>query len=107
MVYNGVAVSTDPLHGTEETYYVNSQKGEDLVTNPSLEAIPEELLLPLDTSLSSHLILRLSNLNDGELLLSQAHINEHKEALRNMSNEFEILYEAEEAENFGWKLNTR
>ena len=42
---NGVAVSFDPIYGWEETYYVNSQVGEDLVTNPDAHSVPEELLL--------------------------------------------------------------
>ena len=43
---NGVAVSFDPVSG-RDLYYVNSQVGEDLVTNPEAFSIPEELLLHL------------------------------------------------------------
>ena len=42
---NGVAVSFDPIRGQEGVYYVNSQVGEDLVTNPEAHSVPEELLL--------------------------------------------------------------
>ena len=42
---NGVAVSFDPFFGGDDKYYVNSQVGEDLVTNPEPHSVPEEILL--------------------------------------------------------------
>ena len=65
---NGVAVSVDPAYGTEGTHYVNSQVGEDLVTNPEAHSVPEEVLLFPDGAYS---VVALSNqVPAGQLLMS-------------------------------------
>ena len=57
---NGVAVSSNPLYdSTIEWYYVNTQVGEDLVTNPDALSVPEEILLnPAD---GTYRVIRTSN----------------------------------------------
>ena len=42
---NGVAVTKNLFDPNWEGYYVNVQQGEDLVTNPDEESIPEEFLV--------------------------------------------------------------
>ena len=56
---NGVAVSFDPLNGRPDQYYVNTQVGEDLVTNPEAHSVPEEIVLFPD---GSYRVRHLSNL---------------------------------------------
>ena len=102
---NGVAVSFDPLHDTEGTYYVNSQKGEDLVTNPNELSIPEELLLVVDTTLGpSYILLRPSSLNEGNLLLTEDHFNELRDFLTVIHEEFAQLYEVEDNPAFAMEI---
>jgi len=50
---NGVGVSIDPVFQTPNTYYLNTQVGESLITNPDVDALPEEMLLYQDTSIGN------------------------------------------------------
>ena len=71
---NGVAVSFDLIAGRFDYYYVNSQVGEDLVTNPDALSVPEEVLLDI---YGSAILLGASNqvapgqrlMSDDQLLL--------------------------------------
>ncbi len=102
---NGVAVTTDPIYETDDSYYVNTQLGEDLVTNPNANSIPEELILPLDTSIANYILLRSSNqVNSGELLLSEAQINLLRDYMKVIHDEFELLYEADDHEDFAMEI---
>ncbi len=87
---NGVAVSFDPIHGWEETYYVNSQLGEDLVTNPVAHSLPEELLL---LPSGGQFVLSTSNLVPrGQLLMSAARLVQLAQHLTTIHDHFEGLY---------------
>tara|TARA_B110000027_G_scaffold57454_1_gene62219 strand:+ start:2209 stop:6585 length:4377 start_codon:yes stop_codon:yes gene_type:complete len=100
---NGVGISIDPIYETEDTFYLNTQVGESLITNPDPNSVPEELLLYEDpTQGGGYLVLRLSNLvNPGELVMDITYINQMREFLTVIHDGFEILYDVVGAEGFG------
>ncbi len=100
---NGVAVSFDPYGGgSGGNYYVNSQLGEDLVTNPGSHSVPEELLLyPDDT----YTIVATSNqVAAGELLMSTAQINQLRGHLNVIHDHFAGLYNPAAGEPFAMEI---
>ena len=101
---NGVAVSFDPLYRTEGTYYLNTQIGEDLVTNPEALSIPEEILLNAQDS-SLHSVIRRSNLVEGEdLLLSDQQLQELGSRLGTIHSRFKELYGISLQEEFAMEI---
>ena len=99
---NGAAVSFDPIHGWEETYYVNSQLGEDLVTNPVAHSVPEELLLFPG---GGHRVLFTSNLVPrGQLLMSAARLVQLAQHLTTIHDHFEDLYNPGSGEPFAMEI---
>lgn len=103
---NGVGVSIDPIYDTEGTYYLNTQVGESLITNPDENSVPEEILLYEDpTQGAGYLVLRLSNMvNPGELVMDQVYLDQMREYLSVIHDEFAILYDVVDAEGFGMDI---
>ena len=100
---NGVAVSFDPIRGWAGYYYVNTQLGEDLVTNPEAHSVPEELLLSRDTD--GYTVLAFSNLVDrGKLLMSDAQIDQLRRHLAVIHDHFERLYNPAPDEQFAMEI---
>ena len=99
---NGVAVSIDPAYGTEGTYYVNSQVGEDLVTNPEAHSAPEELLLRPD---GSYIVIATSNkVSAGQLLMSDAQLQQLRRDLTVIHTEFKKLYQPAADDPFAMEI---
>ena len=99
---NGVAVTFDPIYGKAGSYYVNTQLGEDLVTNPEAHSVPEEIVL---NSTGSFIVLATSNLlPPGELLLSLEKLDQLREHLAVIHEEFEELYDPEPGEPFAMEI---
>lgn len=94
---NGVAVSSDVVYESEQTNYINVAVGEDLVTNPSAEANPEEALLSkADWRLDR--VVRYATTSPGKSLLSTLQQDDLREALAKIERHFrEVLDLAPEA----------
>lgn len=101
---NGVAVSGDPLYQTLGTFYINSQIGEDLVTNPNAKSIPEEILLDAVVS-NSYSVVRFSNQGEAdEQLLNAEQLRELGSMLSIIHARFRELYGLSEQDEFAMEI---
>ena len=99
---NGVAVSFDLIAGRFDYYYVNSQAGEDLVTNPDALSVPEEVLLDI---FGNAILLGPSNqVAPGQRLMSNAQLLLLHDHLFAIHHHFENLYEPESDEPFAMEI---
>ena len=87
---NGVAVSYDPVTYLDGYYYVNTQIGENLVTNPEANVFPEKLLLD---PAGAATILGRSNIGPrNKLLMTDAQMIQLRDSLKAIHDHFETLY---------------
>ena len=99
---NGVAVSFDPFLNRTRAYYVNTQLGEDLVTNPEAHSVPEELLLTVGGNYS---VLATSSLVEaGRLLMSDDQLRQLRRHLEEIHDHFEGLYGPTPGEPFAMEI---
>ena len=99
---NGVAVSFDPGSRSSSRYYVNTQLGEDLVTNPDAHSVPEEILLDAKTG---YIVLATSNqVEPGQLLMSDAQMRQLHEHLQAIHEHFAALYSPMPGERFAMEI---
>ncbi|MXZ90989.1 MAG: hypothetical protein F4W95_10845 [Chloroflexi bacterium] len=99
---NGVAVSTDPIRLLDDMYYVNTQVGEDLVTNPQPNSFPEELLL--DANGNAILLSRSSLAKQGSLLMTDAQMVQLRNNLKTIHDRFKTLYNVKEVDDFAIEI---
>ena len=99
---NGVAVSFDPIYGGDDAYYVNTQVGEDLVTNPDALSTPEEVLLKRDGEYS--VIAGSNRLPPGQLIMSDAQLAQLRAHLAVIHERFAALYGAGGDERFAMEI---
>jgi len=101
---NGVAVTDDPLYQTEGNYYLNTQIGEDLVTNPEAESIPEEILISAENSNDFTVVRRSNQVGDGELILTAPYLQELHAMLSAIHSRFSNLYRVSTQDKFAMEV---
>ncbi len=89
---NGVAVTDDVVYQTTGNYYLNTQVGEDLVTNPEEQSIPEEILLDWWDSNNYRVVTTSNRTTDGGRILTDAYLRELNGYLGMIHNKFSQLY---------------
>ena len=99
---NGVAVSFDPFGRGDGSYYVNTQLGEDLVTNPEAHSVPEEMLLHPDGTYT--VTARSNQIPAGQLLMSDAQIDQLRRHLAAIHDRFAELYGIGPGEQFAIEI---
>lgn len=92
---NGVGVSADPVYNTENTFYLNSQLGEELITNPE-NTYPEELLLKrYPDGNENYSVIQYSSLLDVDtLLMNDTQLDLLRQFLSVIHDRFAVLYHA-------------
>ncbi len=99
---NGVAVSHDPISFSPNVYYVNTQIGEDLVTNPEAKSYPEQLLL--DSNGKASVLTRSNHAPSGQLLMSDRASAELRRHLEVIHNRFKQLYQVKDGDQFAIEI---
>jgi hypothetical protein len=102
---NSVAISSDPIYNSDNTFYLNSQLGEDLITNPDTNSIPEEILLDKEIG---YVVIGHSNfLPNDTTIMSEEHLDQMREFLHIIHNEFENLYNAKDNKTFAMDIECK
>ncbi len=101
---NGVAVTSDPLYQTTGNFYLNTQVGESLVTNPEEGLTPEEILLDEQDSDLFSVIRRSSEVDNETTILSGDHLRRLRVALNDIHHTFRILYQVPTTESFAMEI---
>jgi len=89
---NGVAVTDDVVYQTIGNYYLNTQVGEDLVTNPEEQSVPEEILLDWWDSNNYRVVTTSNRTTDGGRILTDAYLRELNGYLGMIHHKFSQLY---------------
>lgn len=102
---NGVGVSADPVYNTDSTFYLNSQLGEELITNPQ-STYPEELLLKrYPNGTDDFSVIQYSSLiEEDTLLMNSEQLDLLRHYLGVIHDRFAVLYHAENNPTFAMDI---
>lgn len=89
---NGVAVTDDVVYGTEDSFYLNSQTGEDLITNPGSDSVPEEILLDSASPRRDRIVRTSNRVEKGKRVLQARILQRLRQALATIDMEFRAHY---------------
>lgn len=101
---NGVGVTRDPIYETSNTFYINTQLGEDLITNPAANSIPEEILIDQDPTKGFLLVQRSNLVPFDSMVVSVEHLQEMRAFMQTIHQEFKELYHAKEEDHFAMDI---
>lgn len=104
---NGVAVSKNPIDPNWTGYYVNAQLGEDLVTNPTAGAVPEEFVIAELLGAERYEMQYVSYSNrvpEGTTILTKAQAWLLADRLRTIHSHFLSLYNAWSDPDFAMEI---
>ena len=101
---NGVAVTDDVLYESQGNYYINTQVGEDLVTNPDADSSPEEILLGWWKEDGHQVVRRSTDAAENETLLDDEHLADLRDRLAKIHGKFRKLYGHGEDDQFAMEV---
>lgn len=101
---NGVAVTDDVLYESQGNYYLNSLVGENLVTNPSNDASPEEVLLGWWERDGFEIVRRSAALDADKQILNRKQLDQLRQYLGKIHFRFAKLYGKGEKDQFAMEV---
>jgi hypothetical protein len=102
---NGVGVSIDPIYATENTFYFNSQLGEELITNPGSAKAEELLIDRYAQNIDGYSIIQYSSLvPEDTLLMTYPQLDLLRQYLAEIHERFAVLYDAQDNSTFAMDI---
>lgn len=103
---NGVGLSIDPLYNSTNTFFLNTQVGEELITNPSSMSIPEEILIDrVPISEDNYIVIEYSNLApENTIIMEESQLEQLRDYLLIIHDRFAKLYNASSSDNFAMDI---